>query len=49
MWKSWLKTLGGLIVKYGPGLLQAILQAKAEKQAADAAAKANPVPGDIEK
>ena len=33
MWKKWLKALGKAIVKYGPGLLDAILTAKAEKDA----------------
>ncbi len=33
MWKSWLKTLGGWIVKFGPGLVGAILDAKARKEA----------------
>lgn len=33
MWKRWLKALGKAVVKYGPGLLEAILAAKAEKDA----------------
>lgn len=33
MWKAWLKTLGKLIVRYGPGLVGAILQRKAEQEA----------------
>jgi hypothetical protein len=28
MWKSWLKTLGGWVIRFGPGLVEAILEAK---------------------
>lgn len=30
MWKSWLKKLAGWVVRYGPGLVEAILEAKAK-------------------
>ena len=33
MWKAWLKTLGGWIVRLGPGLVGAIMEAKARKEA----------------
>lgn len=31
MWKKWLKTLGGWVIRFGPGLVEAILEAKAKK------------------
>lgn len=34
MWTSWLKTLGKWIVQFGPGLVGAIMEAKAKKDAA---------------
>ena len=30
MWKKWLKTLGGWVIRFGPGLVEAILEAKAK-------------------
>ena len=30
MWASWLKVVGKAIVKYGPGLVAAILEARAK-------------------
>jgi len=33
MWKAWLKKLGGWIVAFGPGLVGAIMDAKARKEA----------------
>jgi len=31
MWKKWLKTLGGWIVRFGPGLAEAIISARQKK------------------
>lgn len=31
MWKSWLKKLASVIVKFGPGLVGAIMDARAKK------------------
>jgi len=31
MWKKWLKTLGGWVIRFGPGLVEAILDAKAKQ------------------
>ena len=33
MWKAWLKTLAGWAVRYGPGLVGAIMEAKAKAEA----------------
>lgn len=32
MWKKWLKTLGGWVIRFGPGLVEAILEAKAKEK-----------------
>ena len=39
MWKLWLKKLGGWIVKYGPGLVGAIMDARAKQEAEKASQK----------
>lgn len=31
MWKSWLKKLAGWIIRFGPGVAEAVIEAKMKK------------------
>lgn len=33
MWKAWLRRLAGWIIRYGPGLVEAVVEAKAKDKA----------------